>query len=606
VTEISDWPAAALPLDGSEIILVDQGGKHTKSVSLLALAQMPFAATGASAVRSAKDRAADVRNLADFGAHLDGVTDDSAAVLAAASALGTNGGVITWRGNLLIDTNLTLPDGVSLVGGRINPGQFSAATYDASHYPSTLTINGAATVTLGRQCTVKSALVIRKGLSLPFPDTATATAGVAAFAGTAFTAGGHDNRLEDLLILGFGAAYSCNGFQRPYCHRVYLDCTNGLLFSNVNDIGKAIDCHAWPFTTTNQGGLTTDALLQRTGTAFQNSGTATWFKFDRCFSYGWGTGFDVGCSNTQAINCGADDDNAVVGQNNIGFWVHGAIHGVYLIACQSPAHGNAGFLIDTGTDALGADVHLIGCSAWDFPGTGVTITTGNVLIDGCSFKGGTGSHISFGASAGIVTIKNCTFASIGTAIGGNAAAMAKAIYGNNTFIGVTTPGLTGDAFASANGRNLRVTDNGTTSNNRVVIKSNNAGNDAIIATEGDSDTNISLIALPAGTGLFKSGSRANATAAAGAATANGQRCQITSESLTTAAGSDYVLTLGNTFVVSTSSQVFASVANGTNTTEGVAVNRVQPSSGQVVIRVRNTHASAALNGTLVINVLVVG
>jgi hypothetical protein len=94
-----------------------------------------------------------------------------------------------------------------------------------------------------------------------------------------------------------------------------------------------------------------------------------------------------------------------------------------------------------------------------------------------------------------------------------------------------------------------------------------------------------------------------ATATAGAATLNKNAGAVTSESITTAAGSDYVLTLTNS-AISASSFVMVSVANGTNTTEGLAVNRVQPGSGSVVIHIRNTHASAALNGTIVISFVV--
>jgi hypothetical protein len=95
-----------------------------------------------------------------------------------------------------------------------------------------------------------------------------------------------------------------------------------------------------------------------------------------------------------------------------------------------------------------------------------------------------------------------------------------------------------------------------------------------------------------------------ATAAAGAATLNLLAGKITSEAITTAAGSDYVLTLTNANIVA-ADHVFVSVANGTNTTEGIAVNRVQPAAGSCVIRIRNTHASSALNGTIVIAYYVV-
>ena len=94
-----------------------------------------------------------------------------------------------------------------------------------------------------------------------------------------------------------------------------------------------------------------------------------------------------------------------------------------------------------------------------------------------------------------------------------------------------------------------------------------------------------------------------ASAVAGAATLSKQSGVITSEALTTAAGSDYVLTLTNSLVAATS-RVFASVNNGTNTVEGLDVQRVTPGAGSVVIRIRNTHAASALNGTIRISFVV--
>ena len=115
-----------------------------------------------------------------------------------------------------------------------------------------------------------------------------------------------------------------------------------------------------------------------------------------------------------------------------------------------------------------------------------------------------------------------------------------------------------------------------------------------------SDTNINLQLSGQGTGKVLLGDTGTATATAGAATSNTQRGTITSEALTTAAGSDYVLTLTNS-KISSSSIIVASADNGTNTTEGIAINRITPGSGSATIRVRNTHASSALNGTIKIN-----
>lgn len=95
-----------------------------------------------------------------------------------------------------------------------------------------------------------------------------------------------------------------------------------------------------------------------------------------------------------------------------------------------------------------------------------------------------------------------------------------------------------------------------------------------------------------------------ATASSGAATLNKMAGVITSESLTTAAGALYTLTLTDSDVAA-ADQVFASVQNGTNTQGTAAVQTVAPAAGSVVIIVKNTHATQAFNGTIVISFMVV-
>lgn len=94
-----------------------------------------------------------------------------------------------------------------------------------------------------------------------------------------------------------------------------------------------------------------------------------------------------------------------------------------------------------------------------------------------------------------------------------------------------------------------------------------------------------------------------AVSTAAAATINHSAGSVTTEALTTAAGADYSFTLtGNT--IGTSSIVLISVANGTNTTTFVCPHSIQPAAGSVTFKIRNDHASAALNGTLVISFVI--
>lgn len=93
------------------------------------------------------------------------------------------------------------------------------------------------------------------------------------------------------------------------------------------------------------------------------------------------------------------------------------------------------------------------------------------------------------------------------------------------------------------------------------------------------------------------------TATTGAATVHGVRCQVTSEALTTAAGTAYTLTLTNARIKA-HSHVLASVRQGTGTQGLPVIATTAPADGLVVIAVLNGHATEALNGTIVIDCMV--
>lgn len=95
-----------------------------------------------------------------------------------------------------------------------------------------------------------------------------------------------------------------------------------------------------------------------------------------------------------------------------------------------------------------------------------------------------------------------------------------------------------------------------------------------------------------------------ASATAGAATLNKDSGKITTESLTTAAGATYTLTLTSGSITA-NDLVFASVAFGSASAGMPIVTSVAPASNSVVITILNGHASAAFNGTLKISYLVV-
>lgn len=138
---------------------------------------------------------------------------------------------------------------------------------------------------------------------------------------------------------------------------------------------------------------------------------------------------------------------------------------------------------------------------------------------------------------------------------------------------------------------------GKINDNFEELYDNGGGGGAVTGTTGTFSGKVTADSLVADTGTK------TATATAGAATLSKAAGVITTEALTTAGLAAYTLTLTNTDIAA-ADQVFASVANGTNTQGTVVVGRVTPGAGSATIVIENVHASQALNGTLKISFFV--
>jgi hypothetical protein len=88
-----------------------------------------------------------------------------------------------------------------------------------------------------------------------------------------------------------------------------------------------------------------------------------------------------------------------------------------------------------------------------------------------------------------------------------------------------------------------------------------------------------------------------ATASSGAATLNKASGTITSESLVTATGAIYTLTVTDS-TIAAADIVQASVNLGTSTQGTPDVTTIAPAAGSLVIKVKNIDATNAFNGTI--------
>lgn len=214
------------------------------------------------------------------------------------------------------------------------------------------------------------------------------------------------------------------------------------------------------------------------------------------------------------------------------------------------------------------------------------------LIKGISFKApsGFGAGIDIASSGTIQNITVTDFDNLsGTASSG--AIVFQSGVTNGTFDQINCNGSITDGGVSQPFTNVLVSNSQVTGYNLQNLVT---FSDVTIRSGQTPSINNSLT-LGIGT--------KTATATGGAATLNKSAGVITSESITTAAGSDYTLTLTNS-VIATADQVFASAALGGATTGEPCVTSVTPGSGSVVIKVRNIAASAAFNGTIVVSFFV--
>ena len=425
--------------------------------------------TGAS-VRAIDNKFKDSVHVEDFGAVGNGTTNDATAFQNAINHVaGLGGGTVHFNKKHLIDSGITVKDYVTLKGPLDGgPDELRGATADSvtvggesnvvnyDQMAGQLIINSSATITFRDGAGLCGALVMRKGLNLPFtPQTGSnpVFTGLAAFAGDALTVGGAGTTFKYLLILGFNKAIQSQGFERIGIDNVRGDCTNGIDIGTCLDIAYIQNCHFWPYTTTHQDGSETGTnnLAQydgrqnlRGGIAYRFHTVGDWSKFTNCFSYGYYTGFTItNCNDVQLIGCGADypsgtneinngtydftntaqatyptqatTTNTTNGYTSVGFIVNGNSHRTKLIGCQAAAQFLAYVVNTPDTNNKIAKTTFTDCSSWEIRSRHVFVRNGYTSYLNCSYTDSaslTETGIYIDSTADAATILSCHFGGI--------------------------------------------------------------------------------------------------------------------------------------------------------------------------------------------------
>ncbi len=314
------------------------------------------------------------RNAADprhYGAAYNGTTNDTQAILDAATEVGNNGGgavVIPNGVNVLIDTALTLPPNVHLIGPHAQVGVISNSNTPFNTIKGKLIINPAVSVTIGGGGSVTGFLVVPKGMTFPQANSVSWT-------GTAFIAGGDDAGLYKSMVLGFNQAFYSLGKQRARVQNNGFDCQNGIYVSNCADISYIKNNHCWPYATIATVSKPSNWADRNIAYRFDTLGD--WNKVTDCFSYGYFIGYELSNVNSMTLlSCSADGTQAYAGST--GFYIKTGCHDTRLIGCQAAAQ-EIGYNVSSSSNI---QTRLIGCDAWGITQHGVINYSGDMSILG--------------------------------------------------------------------------------------------------------------------------------------------------------------------------------------------------------------------------------
>lgn len=331
-------------------------------------------------------------NVKQFGAVGDydpstGVGTNDAPFIQAASnyiSRALRGAELIVNGRVLIDSSLSIGRGVTFKGSLkaidlITPP--GAANYQDLLTRSVIYVNPLATIDVG-MASLEGVVLMRKGLVTPFADATEAANGIAAFAGTAIRATSYGSVVKNCFALGFEKLLTSAGNGRQLFENLKGDCTNGLEIGDGSfGIIRADNCHMWPYLTANQT-WTTNALLQRSGTAYNIRNTADWAMFHNCFSYGYFEGFRVDSVNSCTLSgCGADNTSTGSSPDHAGskgFIIDANSNGTVLLGCRGAANNQNIVLSSTATSRGTTIQSFVGHTT----NIGILVNSGDVSIQG--------------------------------------------------------------------------------------------------------------------------------------------------------------------------------------------------------------------------------
>ncbi|HEY2811374.1 MAG TPA: hypothetical protein VGJ00_08315 [Rhabdochlamydiaceae bacterium] len=318
----------------------------------------------------------------EYGAVGDGIQDDTVAMNAALASLAPGERLLLTGKYLINSANVLIPSNVTLEGTFEAIGtKRGNLTAPYEQLNSAIILNSSYTINLKGGSTIKGILIRRQGQLFPAAD-------ATGFAGTAITVDGDDASIIGCMILGFNLGIYSSGYQRQYFNHILGDNLNFIEVTRSYDIGRIVDCHAWPFVTIAYTGPDRPSDWAHRNIGYYLHDGADWFKMTNCFAMAYFRGILLQNSNSATLlGCGVDGTNRL--PNAIGISIGNNCTEVRLNACQiaGQAHG-----VFVNTSAENSITQIVNCNFWgnranEANSTDVYIGDGDVEITGgCRFR----------------------------------------------------------------------------------------------------------------------------------------------------------------------------------------------------------------------------
>lgn len=289
---------------------------------------------------------------------------------------GPKGGTIYLPPGDIYVSSLVVPPNIRLIGASGRPGQ-NDYNRSASRAGTTLWVAPTGTINLLNMSWIEHVQILNPHVKHPqliYNGNATdmthdqilgtqtipgwpyngGYGGINQFAGTAITIGGNDTMVKDCLIIGYNKAIYAGEFYPgsifgpypgPSRHNivgVYMDCTNGVEFTNCWDIPRIRDCNFWVFYCCHLAGpgMQDWDIIARHGIGFNIHDKVDGLMMTNCFASGGDISYRfktvyaaqvTGCTGDGALN----PDIAVPG--GAGVLVEGEANGIHLnnIRCDA-------------------------------------------------------------------------------------------------------------------------------------------------------------------------------------------------------------------------------------------------------------------------------